>query len=122
MADVKHDKADGSLADHHNEKVEHRRSTLHDIDVGKSNNDGIFENPLALVSEDQVMLDVEEFCRDYDLMSQLENFKKGAMASRNPEAVRTADWLTDEEREVLIREETHKWSYPWMLYFLTGMH
>ena len=43
------------------------------------------------------------------------------MASRSPQDIPTADWLTDSEREVLLREKTAKWSYPWMLYFLTVM-
>jgi hypothetical protein len=28
--------------------------------------------------------------------------------------------LTEEEREALQRETTHKWSQPWMLYFMAS--
>lgn len=121
MEDSRNSKADHLGAALHDEKPEYRRNTLYDVDVGKSNSDAVFENPLALVSKEQVMYDVEEFCRKFDLVDQVENFKKGAMASRNPKDVATADWLTKDEREVFEREQTHKWSYPWMLYFLTGI-
>lgn len=106
---------------HQDNKGSRRRSSIYDVDTSKSNVDAVFENPLALVSEEAVMSDVEDFCREFDLMDQLENFKKGAKASRSPEDIPTAEWLTDSEREVLLREKTHKWEYPKMLYFLTSM-
>ncbi|KAL8931592.1 MAG: hypothetical protein Q9216_007145 [Gyalolechia sp. 2 TL-2023] len=81
----------------------------------------IFDNPLANVDDNQLMLDVEEFCQRYDLIDQLENMKKGAKVSKRPHQVADADYLTQDEKDVLLREKTHKWDHPWMLYWLCTM-
>lgn len=97
-----------------------RHGSIYDVDTSKVNVNAVFENPLAMVPQAQMLEDVEEFCRQHNLTEHLDSFRKGAMCARDPTAVATADWLTDSEREVILREKTNKWDYPWMLYFLTG--
>lgn len=91
-------------------------------DVGNREHlNAVFDNPLANIDDDQLMLDVEDFCQRYDLMDQLENMKKGAKVSKRPNQVADADFLTQDEKDVLLREKTHKWDHPWMLYWLCTM-
>jgi hypothetical protein len=80
----------------------------------------IFENPLAGISREQLLRDVETFCNQYGLSEYEDTFKKGALVSQNPEMAQELTELSEEEKEVLRRESTHKWSYPWQLYFLAG--
>ncbi|KAJ5198788.1 uncharacterized protein N7498_007905 [Penicillium cinerascens] len=64
---------------------------------------------------------VGEFCRKFDLMDDVETFKKGALISQNPESATMLPELSEVERESLVREHTHKWHQPWQLYFLAIM-
>lgn len=81
----------------------------------------MFENPLANVPRDQLMKDVEEFCQKYNLMEHIDEFRKGALVSQNPAAAMDLTELTDEEKNILLREHTHKWHQPWQLYWLVIM-
>ncbi|KAF3393476.1 Polyol transporter 5 [Talaromyces pinophilus] len=81
----------------------------------------VFENPLANVPRDQLLKDVEEFCRKFNLMEHVDDFRKGALVSQNPAAAMDLTELTDEEKNILLREHTHKWHQPWQLYWLVIM-
>ncbi|KAL8952028.1 MAG: hypothetical protein Q9222_002047 [Ikaeria aurantiellina] len=81
----------------------------------------VFDNPLAKIPDDQLMRDVKDFCQRYDLMDQLENMKKGARVSKYPNDIADAHYLSQEEKNVLLREKTNKWDHPWMLYWLCTM-
>ncbi|KAI1940025.1 hypothetical protein LOZ66_002460 [Ophidiomyces ophidiicola] len=86
---------------------------------GKLN--AIFENPLAQLSREQLLADVEKFCTKFNLTEHVEIFKKGALVSQNPEGAMDLPELDDADREALTREQTHKWSQPMALYHLTIM-
>ncbi|KAI1924376.1 hypothetical protein LOY89_000993 [Ophidiomyces ophidiicola] len=86
---------------------------------GKLN--AIFENPLAQLSREQLLADVEKFCKKFNLTEHVETFKKGALVSQNPEGAMDLPELDDADREALTREQTHKWSQPMALYHLTIM-
>lgn len=88
------------------------------LDRGHIN--AIFENPLAGIPRDQLMKNVQEFCLQYNLMDDLETFQKGALISQNPDIATTLPELNESEKETLIREQTHKWSQPWKLYWLAS--
>ncbi|KAL5344005.1 hypothetical protein BJX70DRAFT_6140 [Aspergillus crustosus] len=81
----------------------------------------VFENPLAGVPREQLLDDVDKFCYKFGLVEHIELFRKGALISQNPAAAETLPELTEDEREALRRETTHKWSQPWQLYFMAGM-
>lgn len=78
------------------------------------------ENPLANVPRGQLIQDVESFCELYGLHEHSNIFIKGALISQNPSAAQSLPELSDEDKLVLEREHTHKWSQPWQLYFLAG--
>jgi hypothetical protein len=86
----------------------------------RSGLNAIFENPLANVPREKLLEDVETFCRLYGLETHLDAFTKGALVAQNPSAAQGLNELTDEEKAVLMAENTHKWSQPWKLYWLVG--
>lgn len=114
-----------------NEKIDEKKNDLQDetirndvldLDIderGKLN--AIFENPLAGVSKEQLLKDVEDFCQQNDLMDSCETMKKGALAAQSPWNIHNIPELTPEDVEILEHEKTHKWDQPWMLYWLVSM-
>ena len=63
------------------------------------------------------MQDVEQFAADSGLTDILPLLRKGALVAQSPHAIETIPDLTDDEREALRHEVTHRWSHPRMLYF-----
>lgn len=99
---------------------ETKATKLPEIEGTRSHLNAVFENPLAGIPRQQLFKEVEDFCRKFDLMDDVETFKKGALISQNPETATTLPELNEFEREALIREHTHKWHQPWQLYFLAS--
>ncbi|KAI4252947.1 MAG: hypothetical protein LQ352_003993 [Teloschistes flavicans] len=94
------------------------------LDVDATNRDklnAVFENPLAGVPDEQLMKDVEKFCNENDMTDDIDDMKKGALLSKYPYRVHTADYLSEAEKEAVVREKTHKWDHPFMLYWLCCM-
>lgn len=91
------------------------------MDVDASQMSAAFENPLAGISKEQLMRDVETFCGDNNLMEHIDSFRKGALVAQNPRNTASMEELNDEERMILEREHTHRWSQPWTLYWLVIM-
>jgi len=54
-------------------------------------------------------------------MDKVDMMKKGALVSQAPYHAHQITELNDEDRAVLEHEAKHKWSQPYMLYFLTVM-
>lgn len=78
-------------------------------------------NPLTGMTEDQVLKDVDQFIEDRGLMDKRETFHKGALMARvqnRPAGFERIDLLTEEEKGWLRHEDAHRWSQPFMLYFL----
>ncbi|KAL4769786.1 hypothetical protein BDW60DRAFT_209667 [Aspergillus nidulans var. acristatus] len=111
---------DGQSGFQHKEKPKSRH--IYDVEgQDRSKLNAIFENPLAGVPRDELFEDVDRFCQSHGLIEYKELFRKGALISQNPAVAETLPELTEEEREALQRETTHKWSQPWMLYFMATM-
>ncbi|KAL4999955.1 hypothetical protein BDV10DRAFT_193242 [Aspergillus recurvatus] len=109
----------GQSSVEHNEKPRTRH--IYDVEgQDRSKLNAIFENPLAGVPRNELFDDVDRFCQSHGLMEYKELFRKGALISQNPAVAETLPELTEEEREALQRETTHKWSQPWMLYFMAN--
>jgi hypothetical protein len=78
-------------------------------------------NPLAGFSEEQVLADVETWCTEKGLMQDLDSFRKGALVARmgqRDDGYEYVSILSEEEKDWLRHESTHRWSQPFMLYFL----
>lgn len=91
------------------------------VDVDESQLSAAFENPLANIPKAQLLAEVEQFCKDNNLIDHLSDFQKGALVAQNPDKAQSLTELTDEERLVLEREHTHRWSQPFTLYWLVVM-
>ncbi|RDK37686.1 hypothetical protein M752DRAFT_330259 [Aspergillus phoenicis ATCC 13157] len=103
----------------HAEKPQQRHDVL-DIEGRSGGLNAVFENPLAGVPREQLLNDVERFCRQYGLEAHLDDFRKGALISQNPQGALDLPDLTEADKEILRREQTHKWSQPWQLYFMAS--
>jgi len=77
-------------------------------------------NPLAGVSREQLARMGEEYCRDNGINDEddIRAFRIGAMIAGDMNKYDTVPGLTAEEKEVIDRETTHKWSNPGMLYWV----
>ncbi|KAH7275685.1 hypothetical protein MRS44_006120 [Fusarium solani] len=99
------------------ENAPRRRSSAVDPDhLAKA-----FENPLSTRTKEELMADVEEFCRKFDLMDFHDDFRKGALVAQSPRQAQYMPELSAEDKEVLEREHTHRWSQPFALYWLCVM-
>jgi hypothetical protein len=63
------------------------------------------------------MADVEDFARENELMDILPELRKGALVARDPANFQNLPELDDEEKRVLTREVTNRWSQTRTLYF-----
>ncbi|KAL6358997.1 hypothetical protein LRP88_09195 [Fusarium phalaenopsidis] len=81
----------------------------------------LLRNPLVGLSRDQVLADVDAFVEEKGLQEHREDFRKGALVAQvnnQAGAFEQIDMLTEEEKAVLRKEETHRWHQPFALYFL----
>lgn len=78
-------------------------------------------HPLAGYSHDQLIEMGAAYARDHEMSDLQEEFSKGALLAQDPGAFETLPLLTDDDRNVLRREITHKWSHPRQLYHLVVM-
>lgn len=115
------DDSSSPARDEHAEKTVEKEDVY---DVGSpppSKPSTVFQNPLADVPREKLFEDVETFCKKFNLTDHLEIFKKGALISQNPAGALDLLDLTEEDRIVIRREHTHKWSQPWALYSMAAM-
>ena len=89
----------------------------HAPDPEEENINAKLANPLAGIPQDQLMRDGAAFSRQYGLEDLESEFTKGALIAQDPLAFEKLDMLTDDELEALRREQTHKWSQPFTLYW-----
>lgn len=78
-------------------------------------------NPLTGFTEEQVLADVETWCTEKGLSADLDSFRKGALIARvsqRDDGFEYVNILSEEEKGWLRHETTHRWSQPFMLYFL----
>lgn len=105
-------KSDFDTAQHHEHAgVQHRQASV----AAK------LRNPLAGLSEPQVLTDVEAWCVEKGLQGEIDTFRKGALIARvgqRDDGFEYVDALSVEEKDVLRHEINHRWSQPFMLYFL----
>lgn len=78
-------------------------------------------NPLIGMTDDEVLRDVDKFIEARGLTDKRDAFYKGALMARvqnKPQGYEKISMLSDEEKGWLRHEENHRWSQPFMLYFL----
>ena len=78
-------------------------------------------NPLAGLTEEEVIADVDAWCVDKGLTEHQDAFRKGALIARmgqRDDGYEYVSQLSSEEKDMLRYEQSHRWSQPFMLYFL----
>jgi sugar porter (SP) family MFS transporter len=88
-------------------------------DVNSTTTNTKLKNPLAGLTREQLLNDVEAFAKEKDLEHILDDLRKGAIVAQDPREFEQMDALTESEKELLRREKTHRWSQPFMMYFMT---
>ncbi|KAJ5808285.1 hypothetical protein N7474_009554 [Penicillium riverlandense] len=83
----------------------------------QNNTSAKIKNPLADLSKNQLMADVESFAREFQVGDILPELKKGALVARDPTEFESVPDLTETERTALQNEVLHKWRQPKALYF-----
>nr|POF15347.1 d-xylose-proton symporter [Quercus suber] len=81
----------------------------------------LLRNPLAGMSEEEIIADVDEFVESKGLAESRDAFRKGALIARvgqRENGFESIDILSKDEKAMLRHEITHRWSQPFMLYFL----
>ncbi|KAL2437143.1 Polyol transporter 5 [Exophiala dermatitidis] len=75
------------------------------------------KNPLAHLTNEEVVKDVQDFARTSGLEDLTPMIVKGALVAKDPPAFETVPGLTEDEKEAIRNEVLHKWRQPRALYF-----
>ena len=79
----------------------------------------VLRNPLAGMTQHELFADVSLFAREKGLEDIEAELRSGAMIAQSPQNFEKMD-LSEGDKESLRREKTHRWSQPFMLYFMTS--
>ena len=90
--------------------------------VARSKLNALFENPLEGKSREQLFMDVDEFCNKFNLTDHREIFRKGALVAQMPHRAQDLEYLSEQDKAVLLRERNHKWDQPKTLYYLVSKY
>jgi hypothetical protein len=75
------------------------------------------KNPLRDIPKEQLLRDVENYAKEYDLNDIVPLLQKGALAAQNPTDFENIPELDEADRQCLREEVTHRWKHPWVLYY-----
>ncbi|KAB2579763.1 Sugar/inositol transporter [Lasiodiplodia theobromae] len=81
----------------------------------------LLRNPLAGRTEEDVLAEVDAWVEEKGLQDSREAFRKGALLARvqqRDDGFESVSALSEAEKELLRHEIKHRWSQPFMLYFL----
>lgn len=81
------------------------------------NESGKIVNPLAGLSRAKLFANVEAFAQEKELTEHTDLLKRGALVAQNGNGFDSIDLLSQDEKEAIHYELTHKWSHPLTLYF-----
>lgn len=96
-----------------------RRSSI--LSGRRASSAALLRNPLAGMTTEEILADVDTFVDERGLSDHREDFRKGALLAQvgnTQGAFEHIDAVSEEDKVVLRREETNKWDQPFMLYFL----
>jgi hypothetical protein len=77
-------------------------------------------NPLAGFTREELYKKGEAYAREHQMGEDedIRAFQIGAQLAQNPNRYDDVQGLTDEERAVLSKEISNKWSQPWLMYLV----
>lgn len=105
------EKRDGSVSDHSVKDAKHLEHPSSNVNVKLA-------NPLTGIPQDKLMADAAIFASTHGLGHLESEFQKGALVAQDPVAFESLSILSEEDKAILRRELTHRWSQPWELYYL----
>ncbi|KAH9814218.1 hypothetical protein DFH28DRAFT_895265 [Melampsora americana] len=76
------------------------------------------QNPLTGLSIEELEAAAIEFCEKNALLDQVDNFKRGAVLAADPKNLERITHITDEERQFIDAETSHKWRQPMIMYYI----
>ena len=94
------------------------------------------KNPLAGMSKEELLEDVDNFAREKELVDELPHLRRGgkydltdyqekrltvplALIAQDPMCFEQMEDISEQDKDVLRQEYTHRWRQPWMMYFMT---
>ncbi|OAG35752.1 hypothetical protein AYO21_10069 [Fonsecaea monophora] len=86
------------------------------LETIRDNSTARLVNPLAGISKDDLMHQVERFATDKDLLDILPVLKKGAYVAQEAVPLEEIEELDIDELEALQHEVKHRWTHPFALY------
>jgi hypothetical protein len=75
------------------------------------------KNPLAHLSNEEVMKDVQDFANTNGFPEMTDILIKGALVAKDPPAFESVPGLSEGEKDAIRNEVLHKWRQPKSLYF-----
>lgn len=73
-------------------------------------------NILSHLSRERLLADVDQFVKDKGLEEHIADIRKGALLAQNPTTYQQLEELTQQDKERIHHENTHRWSQPMTLY------
>jgi hypothetical protein len=80
------------------------------------NPQGKIVNPLSHIPRATLLANVQDFAREKQLEEHVELLQRGALLAQDPANYGTIDDLSEDEKDAIEHELTHKWSHPLTLY------
>lgn len=117
--DVEAPVEDNISSSHGGEEKTRRKSSI--LSNRRASTAALLRNPLAGLTTEEILGDVDAFCDEKGLSEHREDFRKGALLAQvanTAGAFEHIDAISEDEKVVLRREETNKWDQPFALYFL----
>ncbi|RFU27151.1 hypothetical protein B7463_g9175, partial [Scytalidium lignicola] len=82
----------------------------------------ILHNPFIGIPKSQLLADAAQFARVNNLAEHAELFQKGALIAQSLDEVDFIPELSSADREVILREKTHRWHQPKILYLTVALN
>ncbi|KAF8317882.1 hypothetical protein DL93DRAFT_2165313 [Clavulina sp. PMI_390] len=119
MAEIEHEKKRDQEVDHISQTANSgpgstTGQTMDDVTAL----DKRLANPLEGKTHAELEADAERFANEIGLTEHVALLRKGAVIAQDPSAFEVLPQLTEEDKEALRRETTHRWSQPFQLFAL----
>jgi hypothetical protein len=101
----------GFISDDSYDGADHERRRKQSVVAMTENVTGEIKNPLVGIPRDQLMADVDDFARKYgfDPETEVSLLRKGALVAQSPADFENMLELSDEDRDALRKEITHRY-------------
>ncbi|KAF6752396.1 sugar transporter [Ephemerocybe angulata] len=95
--------------------IDEEKSTSQHIDLA-NNVQAKIQNPLHGIPRETLVAQVQAWAKERGFEDNIDLFTRGALLAQNPGDFESVPGITEEEKEHIRRETTHRWSQPRDLY------